>query len=304
MSIIFPKNNLPEASQEWAREIQKHLNNVIESSVSDEINNLARDNQLNTSVVAIQAVLNGLVSLGSTSSGYTINANNITTGTIDASTVTVTNISASEITSGTLNADVINGGTITASDIDLTSGSYGITIGASGQTAFLKCFVGSSDGTTFGQAGFSGSISGGLPSVTNTGWVAAFYPKTDGGPALGTSGRRWDTVYATTATINTSDIREKTDVASSALGLDFINQLNPVSYKRVDGIRTHYGLIAQEVEQVLVDNGITTQEFAGFIRGNIEDPESTLGLRYSEFISPMIKAIQELSARVEILEGK
>lgn len=227
--------------------------------------------------------ITGLTGLGSSGSAYSINADNIN--------------------AGTLNANYINGGTITASSVDLTSGSYGIKVGSSGDSAYINCYVGSGDGTTFGMAGFSGSISGGSPTVTNTGWVAAFYPRFNGGPDLGTSGRRWNTVYATTATINTSDAREKRNIATSTLGLDFINQLNPVSYKRIDGIRTHYGLIAQEVEQVLNDNNISTQDFAGFIRGDVTDPDSILGLRYSEFISPIIKAIQELNNRIETLEN-
>jgi hypothetical protein len=324
MTLIFQKSNLPESSQPWARQIQDQLTNVIIKTEADNINNAARDAQLNSAITSVTSVVNSLIGLGSTGSRYNINADNINAGTIDASAVSVTNLNASNITSGgidasvidvtnldagnitagTLTADRIDGGSIIASDINLTSGSYGITVGASGQSAYLNCFVGSGDGTTFGMAGFSGSISGGSPTVTNTGWVAAFYPRNNGGPDLGTSGRRWNTVYATTATINTSDSREKTNIATSELGLDFVNQLNPVSYKRIDGIRTHYGLIAQDVEQVLIDNNITTQEFAGFIRGDVTDPESILGLRYSEFISPMIKAIQELSARVEELEGR
>ena len=323
MAIIFPNSNLPTASQPWGREITKQLSIIIDSATSEQINNAARDNQLNSSIIALtsvvndvsaatitaqaaaddaQAAINGLTGLGSAGSLYDVYANNITSGTIDASIVNVTDINASNITAGTLTADFINGGTITASNVDLTAGTYGIKVGASGESAYLNCYVGSGDGTTFGMAGFSGSISGGSPTVANTGWVAAFYPRTNGGPDLGTSGRRWNTVYATTATINTSDAREKTDIVTSALGLDFVNQLHPVSYQRIDGTRTHYGLIAQEVEQVLIDNSISTENFAGFIRGDVNDPESILGLRYSEFISPMIKAIQELTARIETLE--
>ena len=99
------------------------------------------------------------------------------------------------------------------------------------------------------------------------------------------------------------------------LGLDFINALNPVSYKwkvrlnevtpvegegagphgqivtPIAGVRTHYGLIAQQVKAVLGD-----KDFAGYI-----DDAATgeKGLRYTEFLGPMIKAIQELNAKVE-----
>jgi hypothetical protein len=54
------------------------------------------------------------------------------------------------------------------------------------------------------------------------------------------------------------------------------------------------------VEQVLLNAGLTTKDFAGFIR---ESKRDRYGLRYTEFIAPMIKAIQELSAKVTQLEA-
>ena len=126
--------------------------------------------------------------------------------------------------------------------------------------------------------------------------------------------RFWKTVYSNTGTINTSDQRLKTDILSSDLGLDFINELNPVSYKFIEGgkeivngdpvsvpgNRTHYGLIAQEVKQVLEETNI--EDFAGWVLLDKEDPDSEQALRYEEFISPLIKAVQELTARVKALE--
>jgi hypothetical protein len=66
---------------------------------------------------------------------------------------------------------------------------------------------------------------------------------------------------------------------------------HPIEYRRF-----HYGLIAQEVKDVLDVNDIDTNDFAGYIENN-----GKYGLRYSEFISPMIKAIQELSDKVDSL---
>ena len=60
--------------------------------------------------------------------------------------------------------------------------------------------------------------------------------------------------------------------------------------------RKHYGLISQEVKSVLDDLEISTVDFAGYIDSNGEK-----GLRYNEFIAPMIKAIQELNQKVESL---
>ena len=154
-------------------------------------------------------------------------------------------------------------------------------------------------------------------------------PATNDTYDLGSSGARWDDVYATNGTINTSDRNIKTQISGSDLGLDFINDLNPVKYQWISGSRPHYGLIAQEVSSSLAKSSVHTDNFAGYVENRMfvsasvsgsekdirdaEDwemenftsiPNPTLGLRYNEFISPMIKAIQELSSQVESLKAQ
>ena len=105
----------------------------------------------------------------------------------------------------------------------------------------------------------------------------------------------------------TSDRRWKENIKPSNLGLNFITQLNPVSYTRKndENKKTEYGLIAQEVEEVLGSEKI---ENAGML--NITD-EGLYELRYNDLLAPMIKAIQELKKendelvdRIKILEQK
>jgi hypothetical protein len=125
-----------------------------------------------------------------------------------------------------------------------------------------------------------------------------------------TSNKFWKTIYSNTGTINTSDLRLKTDVVNSSLGLDFINNLRPVSYKFIEGsvtddgqsipgTRTHWGLIAQEVKQAVDEADV---DFAGWVLLDKENVDSEQALRYEEFIAPLIKAVQELTARVKALE--
>ena len=123
-------------------------------------------------------------------------------------------------------------------------------------------------------------------------------PASDDSTDLGTTGARWDDVYATNGTIQTSDRNQKNTIVTSDLGLPFINKLKPVSYKFNGKTRTHYGLISQDVETVLSDISKATSEFAGFIK-----EDDSYGLRYNEFIAPLIKAVQELSAKVTALEN-
>lgn len=146
--------------------------------------------------------------------------------------------------------------------------------------------------------------------------------------------RRWQRLYSNNTTISTSDVRLKTDVSDSPLGLDFINALRPVNYKwivgrqqvavdsegksiiigetaegkpifqmdEIPGSRLHYGFIAQEVKQVL--DSTDAPDFAGWVQDDLSDPDSTQSLSYEQFIAPLTKAVQELTARVIALENK
>ena len=100
---------------------------------------------------------------------------------------------------------------------------------------------------------------------------------------IGNGSYSWTDIYAVSSTINTSDKNKKTDIQTSNLGLDFVKKLNPVSYRMKDnGKRRHYGLIAQDINDIVDD-------FAGYI-----ETEKYKGLRYMEFISPILKSIKEL----------
>tara|TARA_B100001250_G_scaffold363536_1_gene342918 strand:- start:288 stop:1139 length:852 start_codon:yes stop_codon:yes gene_type:complete len=119
---------------------------------------------------------------------------------------------------------------------------------------------------------------------------------------IGGASYRWSTVYSQNS-LNTSDRNLKNTIEVSDLGLSFVNKLNPVSYKfnEVEGeekdTKTHYGLIAQEVEEVLSTEGKSTEDFAAVV-----GEEGTYSLAYNELLSPLIKAVQELSAKVDALE--
>ena len=87
-------------------------------------------------------------------------------------------------------------------------------------------------------------------------------------------------------------------IADCDLGVDFINTLKPKSYKmkglkegHLDYNRKHYGLIAQELIGTKLNDSI------------FGDKDGEYSLAYNDIIAPMIKAIQELSAKVETLEN-
>lgn len=131
----------------------------------------------------------------------------------------------------------------------------------------------------------------------------------DGNRSLGGSNFRWSEVWAVDGSINTSDDRLKADVTPSDLGLGFLNDLEPIRFVRKGGARPHYGFSAQQVGRVASNRGI---DFAGYIDPSVDPPDEMgdynspgdipKGLRYHEFIAPIITAIQQLTGRVEALE--
>jgi len=149
-----------------------------------------------------------------------------------------------------------------------------------------------------------------------------FVPNGSNTYTLGANGALWKEVFSNNNVINTSDERLKDNIKDSDLGLSFIEALRPVSYRwkvgqnvqqqvpdgenedgtprfreetvPVPGKRPHYGFIAQHVEEVLGG-----KDFAGLI---YDEDADVYGLRYGEFIAPLVRAVQELSSRVKVLE--
>jgi hypothetical protein len=125
-------------------------------------------------------------------------------------------------------------------------------------------------------------------------------PASDNNHSIGRSNRRYITYFGVNGSINTSDKNEKNTIIDSDLGLDFINKLKPISYKwNKDDGKTHYGLIAQDLEETLTSLGKTIADFGGIYK----EDDSPMGLGYSELIAPLIKAVQELSTEVAALKA-
>ena len=77
----------------------------------------------------------------------------------------------------------------------------------------------------------------------------------------------------------------------------FSNLVHDGSKKRT---RYHHGLIAQEVQDVIEASGV---DFGGFQDHTVGGGDEVMTVTYTELIAPMIKAIQELTARINVLEG-
>lgn len=148
-----------------------------------------------------------------------------------------------------------------------------------------------------------------------------FYCGTDGVSRLGTSSRLWREVYAEVGTINTSDRRKKNSITYDLTKYEkFFLELKPTPYKMNNGTsnRLHIGFIAQDIEENLAANGLTSLDFAGFIKSpeysevtrsgvpleGAEIVDYRYALRYGEFVALNTYMIQQLYKRIEALEGK
>ncbi len=119
------------------------------------------------------------------------------------------------------------------------------------------------------------------------------YPNLDNYYNLGSSTRRWYTVYRL-AESSSSDRRLKKHISDKVPGLDLIMSLRPRRFKyKKHTNEWWWGLIAQEVAEVV------DREAFEIIHN--EDPDR-LGINYEQLIAPLIKAVQELKEELDELK--
>jgi hypothetical protein len=134
---------------------------------------------------------------------------------------------------------------------------------------------------------------------------------------------------------NISDSRYKTNVQENVAGLDFVMKLRPVTYhldvhklaadlgedmrrdengciasgipsdidlqaRKDKALNVYTGFIAQEVEEAAKSIGY---DFSGVDRSGVENG-GPYGLRYAEFVVPLVKAMQEQQQMIEVLQKK
>lgn len=120
--------------------------------------------------------------------------------------------------------------------------------------------------TSIGNLGFNLNGKNRLNINSETG---AVYGEADNAQDLGRAANRWQTVYAGTATINTSDARCKENVAApddalmrawSKVGFKVFQFKDAVEKKGADA-RLHIGVIAQEVIEAFASEGLDANRY-------------------------------------------
>jgi|DEB0MinimDraft_6_1074348.scaffolds.fasta_scaffold07037_5 hypothetical protein len=156
-----------------------------------------------------------------------------------------------------------------------------------------------------------GTTSVEVDSVSNS-----FSPTTDNVHDLGSSSQRWKDVYASNATIQTSDKNQKEQIEElsekeKTVAVNCKSLIRKFKWKdavleKGTDARFHFGVIAQDLEKAFSDGGLDARDYGIFIEakwwedseGNrvAEDLEgavekSMLGVRYNELLAFIISAL-------------
>lgn len=230
----------------------------------------------------------GVVS-GWTYGGTTyIDGSRIMAGTVSASTLEGGSVQLLNYSGAAVGVMTMTGSSSASFAIDLTSYGALRLSGRSGDT-----FIESGDGTFLH---LSDEVYIGYGNLA---------PNQSGMYSCGTSKQRWSDIYADSSAATTSDRNQKNTVTYDMNPYDALfDRLKPTPFRYNNGTsgRTHLGMISQDVEQALADAGLSTQDFAGFIRGEDKNGAAVCMLRYEEFIALCIHQIQQLKGRVKELE--
>jgi trimeric autotransporter adhesin len=179
-----------------------------------------------------------------------------------------------------------------------TTGSYNAAFG----TAALESNITGTFNTAIGYA--ADALAG---DITNGTAIGAFAELTASNSIV-LGNNTISKIYANvTAVTSVSDRRRKKDIRAlgSDLGLDFIKNLQPVSYCFNNGDETErYGFIAQELEQALPDSLRDTIERSEPKHGlalieRQNDKDRTYRVSYGELFAPIVNAIQQQQQQID-----
>ena len=329
-------------AQEFNRKIAETRSAITKTS--EEIN--LEIQGVDGRVSAIQLTLDGVTVKGSDGvtriKGGMIQANSVTATQIDATnlkvaaanitgTLTASQIQTSSIYVGNL-ADgsdyatktyVQNNAGLSASEVDDAIATYidGTSITAEslrGRTVDLLASATQSIGSielVYTSTGYGMSINTNYGGVQISSGGNVFIKSTYNTRILldEDAAKLGPSVWATNGTViydSDRNVKNSIDYDLSRYR-QFLLDLKPCRFKYNEGQsgRYHIGMIAQDVEQSLYDNGIDSTEFSGWCKAPVRDEEHnivgyTYGLRYDAIIPLNTMMIQELVKRLDAVETK
>lgn len=329
-------------AQEFNRKIAETRSAITKTS--EEIN--LEIQGVDGRVSALQLTLDGVTITGSDGvtriNGGMIQANSVTATQIDATNLKV---AAANIT-GTLTASQIQASSIYVGD--LADGSSYATktyvqnnagLSASEVDDAIATYI---DGTSITAESLRGRTVDLLASATQSiGSIELVYTSTGYGMSINTNyggvqissggnvfiSSRYNTrilldedaaklgpsVWATNGTViydSDRNVKNSIDYDLSRYR-QFLLDLKPCRFKYNEGQsgRYHIGMIAQDMEQSLAENGLSPMDFSGWCKMPIRNENReitgyTYGIRYDTLIPLNTMMIQELVKRIDVIETK
>ena len=237
---------------------------------------------------------------------------------------------AAAIGSQTERMRIDSGGNLFVSKTSSASNTVGVELGATGYGAFCRdankvaIFNRKTNDGTILDIQKDGASVGSIGTLNADPWMsrangcgvrfitAAWLPTnatgndSDNVVDLGMSNVRFDDIYATNGTIQTSDQNEKQDIAEltdaeqrvavAAKGLLRKFRWRDSVEAKGDEARTHFGIIAQDLQAAFAAEGLDAGDYAMFISSTWTDEETgeertRMGVRYSELLAFIIGAL-------------
>jgi hypothetical protein len=247
--------------------------------------NAVTSDKISPGAVTNSDISNGAVDNNKISS---LSGSKITTGTVNFNRLP-TGTSSSTVAIGNHNHDTRyvrdTGGQFTGSVI-FPNGSFSTPGIRLQTTAGIYSAIVNSLQVKAGSLGFRFSGNGNF-----------FGPESDGGPNLGASGFRWDTVYAVSGSINTSDLREKENIRAIPYGLKEVLSVDPIVYNWAEDLgrstEDRLGFGAQDVMKVIPE-AISVPL----------NPDHMLGMNSDMMVAVLWQAVKELSGEVATLKER
>jgi hypothetical protein len=208
---------------------------------------------INGAVTERMRISSGRLLVGKTASGMTANGVELRTGVTDDYAFTATSLNQPVLL---LNRHTDNGMIIRMRKANSDVGA----IGNSGSGFYISGTTGADFGVLFDGSG--------LISCTGSGVIR------DNQYDMGHGGFRWNDIYATNGSINTSDFNEKQDIASLTATEMLVGKRISALFKtfrwkdavveKGDNARTHTGVIAQDVQAAFTAEGLDVGDYALF----------------------------------------
>lgn len=246
----------------------------------------------NTLVVSSDARIIGILTIGTSSVTLDGTNNQVNVG----SGVTIHHTNGVQVSSNTVHSTGLTINNINATGVSTFAGITTVT----GQTLFTKQLNVSGVITASSFVGDGSGLTGAGATVANdTATNSTFYPLFTSITSGTVTGTKISTTKLTfnpsTGTLTATDLNSSSDstlkenIETVEGALDKVNSLHGVKFNWKEDGRVSYGVIAQELEQVLPE----------LVSNN--DPKT---VNYNGIIAVLIEAVKELTQRVEELENK